>query len=70
MTWGSIVVLVIIAALVAAVIAKMIKDKKDGKPSCGGDCSSCGGACGACRNIDQETKKRRKETLITFLFQA
>lgn len=31
MNWGSIAVLVIIAALVAAVIAKMIKDKKDGK---------------------------------------
>lgn len=28
MNWGSIAVLVIIAALVAAVIAKMIKDKK------------------------------------------
>jgi len=61
MNWGSIAVLVIIAALVAAVIAKMIKDKKDGKPSCGGDCSSCGGACGACRNIDQETKNAEKK---------
>lgn len=61
MTWGSIAVLVIIAVLVAAVIAKMIKDKKDGKPSCGGDCSSCGGACGAYRNIDQETKNAEQK---------
>ena len=61
MNWGSIAVLVIIATLVAAVIAKMIKDKKSGKSSCGGDCSSCGGACGACRNKDQETKNAEKK---------
>lgn len=61
MNWGSIAVLVIIAALVAVVIAKMIKDKKEGKSSCGCDCSSCGGACSACRNIDQETKNAEKK---------
>ncbi len=31
--------------LVYAVIHKMIKDKKAGKSSCGGDCQHCGG-CG------------------------
>ncbi len=48
MTWGTVLVLVIIAALVVAVVIKMIRDKKNGKSSCGGDCSSCGGACGCC----------------------
>ena len=61
MTWGSILVLAVIAVIVAAVIVKMIKDKKSGKSSCGGDCSSRGGACGACRNIDQETKNAEKK---------
>ena len=61
MTWGSILVLAVIAVIVAAGIVKMIKDKKSGKSSCGGDCSSCGGACGACRNIDQETKNAEKK---------
>ena len=54
MTWGSILVLAVIAVIVAAVIVKMIKDKKSGKSSCGGDCSSC-------RNIDQETKNAEKK---------
>ena len=48
MTWGTVLVLVIIAALAAAAVIKMIRDKKNGKSSCGGDCSSCGGACGCC----------------------
>lgn len=61
MTWGSIVVLVIILAVVAAVVAKMIRDKKNGKPSCGGDCSSCGGACG-CSGASVQNKKSTHKT--------
>ncbi|MBQ2579036.1 MAG: FeoB-associated Cys-rich membrane protein [Lachnospiraceae bacterium] len=26
-------------------IYKMVKDKKSGKNSCGGDCGHCGGGC-------------------------
>lgn len=29
--------------IVGAVVYKMIKDKKAGKSSCGGDCQHCGG---------------------------
>lgn len=40
---GTVVVLVILGAIVALVIRSMIKDKKSGKGSCGGDCSRCKG---------------------------
>lgn len=60
MTWGSILVLAIIIIAVAAVVAKMIRDKKNGKSSCGCDCSSCGGACGCCGAGAQDKKSTGK----------
>ncbi|MCM1113898.1 MAG: FeoB-associated Cys-rich membrane protein [Clostridium sp.] len=42
---GTIIVLLIVAAVVIAVSVKMIKDKKAGKSACGGDCSKCHGGC-------------------------
>lgn len=46
MTWlmaniGTIVVAVILAIIVTAVIAKMVKNKKQGKSSCGCGCENC-----------------------------
>lgn len=46
MTWlmaniGTIVVAVILAIVVTAVIAKMVKNKKQGKSSCGCGCENC-----------------------------
>ena len=38
---GNIVVLAIIAVIIALIIAKMIRDKKKGKSSCGCGCSRC-----------------------------
>ena len=37
---GTILVAVILAAIVAAIIYKLVKDKKQGKSSCGGPNSS------------------------------
>ena len=37
----------VIVLIVSLVIRGMIRDKKAGKSSCGGSCSSCGG-CSAC----------------------
>ena len=34
-----------VAGITVLVIRKMIKDKKNGKSQCGGDCSHCGGHC-------------------------
>ncbi len=53
---GTIVVLLLLAAIVAFVIYRMVKDKKQGKSSCGNNCAHC--ACaGACHN--NAVKKKR-----------
>ncbi len=47
---ANLINIVLVAVLVLAVgflIRSMIRDKKAGKPSCGGNCASCG-ACGGC----------------------
>ncbi|MBQ7957547.1 MAG: FeoB-associated Cys-rich membrane protein [Clostridia bacterium] len=41
MTWQTIVVAAIVAAVFAAIIVKGLINKKNGKSSC--SCSSCGG---------------------------
>ena len=38
---GTIIVAVIVAAAVAAVVIKMVRDKRQGKSSCGCNCSAC-----------------------------
>lgn len=46
---GTIIVSIILIVIVAAVIFKMIRDKKNGISSCGGNCAHCG-MCGSCRS--------------------
>ena len=43
----NIALIVVIALVVGLLIRSMIRDKKAGKSSCGGNCASCG-ACGGC----------------------
>ncbi len=38
---GTIIVSLILILIVAAIVAKMLKDKKAGKSSCGCGCSGC-----------------------------
>ncbi|MBR0511004.1 MAG: FeoB-associated Cys-rich membrane protein [Ruminococcus sp.] len=38
---GTIIVSLILIAVVSAVIVKMVKDKKQGKSSCGCGCENC-----------------------------
>lgn len=57
MTWlvsnlGTIIVVLIVAAVVAAVFLSMIKDKKSGKGSCGCGCENCA-LHGQCRKAKQ-----------------
>ena len=40
---GTLIVLVVLGAAVALIIRGIIRDKKSGKSSCGGDCSNCKG---------------------------
>lgn len=45
--WATVLICMALVAVIAAVIVKLIKDKKKGKSSCGGNCGCCpmGGAC-------------------------
>ncbi len=36
---------VILLAIVGAIVYGMVKDKKNGKSTCGGDCGHCKGGC-------------------------
>lgn len=42
---GTLVVGVLLAGVLALIIRKMIRDKKNGKTCCGGDCGNCRGGC-------------------------
>ena len=48
----NIVLIAVVALVVVLLIRGMIRDKKAGKSSCGGNCASCG-ACGSCGSCDQ-----------------
>ena len=53
LTWlsvnlGTIVVSIILIAVVAAIVRKLVKDKRAGISSCGGNCAHCN-MCAACR---------------------
>ncbi len=60
----NIVLIAVIALVVGLLIRGMIRDKKAGKRSCGGNCGSCGAcsgcsACGSCCSMkDTATKDR------------
>ena len=52
LTWLSanlinITLIAVLVLIVALVIRNMVRDRKAGKRSCGGNCASCG-ACGGC----------------------
>ena len=43
----NIALIVLIAVITGLLIRSLIRDRKAGKSSCGGNCASCG-ACGGC----------------------
>ena len=47
MNLGTFLILLVVVAVVGLIIWGMVKDKRAGKPTCGGDCSHCGSVCHA-----------------------
>ena len=43
---GTLLVLIILLIIVGAIVSSIVKEKKQGKPSCGCDCAHCPSACG------------------------
>lgn len=40
---GTVIVTAVLVVIVAAIVFSMVKGKKNGKHTCGGDCVHCGG---------------------------
>lgn len=52
LTWlleniGTILVLAVVLAVVGLVVAGMVRERRQGKSTCGGNCAHCG-ACSCC----------------------
>ena len=45
--FATILICLVLAAMGAAIVVKLVKDKKKGKSTCGGNCGCCpmGGSC-------------------------
>ncbi len=53
MTWGTIFVLALVAGLVYLSIRSIVKDRRAGKRTCGGNCGACSG-CGCGSHMSDE----------------
>lgn len=49
MNLGTIAVVLVLAVVVTLIVKKMVADKRAGRSSCGGNCSSCHG-CRHCQS--------------------
>ena len=54
---GTILVILILASAVTAIIIKMVRDKQQGKSSCGHNCAHCAMA-GTCHQNAKQPKKK------------
>lgn len=53
---GTILVGAVVLAVVVSVLWKMVRDKKQGKSSCGCGCGGCSGCGGACHGTELKKK--------------
>ena len=58
----NIALIAVIALVVSLLIRSMIRDRRAGKSSCGGNCASCG-ACGGCASCGQRPANDMAHTL-------
>lgn len=58
---GTLITLLILVAVVIFIIKVMIRDKKQGKSSCGGNCAHCK-MCTACKNVKNGDIQCKKTT--------
>ena len=57
---ATIIILGIVILAAVAALFVVIRNKKRGKPLCGGDCKSCGG-CRAYAEYDKKVKEKLKK---------
>lgn len=44
--WGSFAVGAVVLAVIVLIVMKLVRDKKAGRYTCGGNCGSCGACSG------------------------
>lgn len=54
MTWGTMFVLAVLLVIIYLAVYSMVKDRRAGKRSCGGNCSACMGGCGHHNHMSDE----------------
>ncbi|MBR4550681.1 MAG: FeoB-associated Cys-rich membrane protein [Oscillospiraceae bacterium] len=64
----NIVLVAVIVLITGLLIRSMVRDKKAGKSSCGGNCASCGAcsgcsACGTCGAAKPAAMNKRADTV-------
>ena len=62
--WGSLVGGAVVLAVVVLIVIKLVRDKKAGRYTCGGNCGSCGackGGCNGCSACSAEHKAPGKK---------
>lgn len=57
---GTVAVLAVLTVIVAAVLISVIKDKKAGRTSCGGNCAHCAMHCNCSSNYSKHRKASEK----------
>ncbi len=59
MTWGTAIILVVLAAIVFLIVRTMLRNKAQGKTTCGCGCANCA-AAGTCHFASNKNNKRAK----------
>ena len=51
--WGSFAVGAVVLAVIVLRVMKLVRDKKAGRYTCGGNCGSCGACSGHCAGCQE-----------------
>ena len=62
--WGSFAVGAVVLAVIVLIVMKLVRDKKAGRYTCGGNCGSCGawsGHCAGCQECSHAASAKPAE---------
>ena len=51
--WSSFAVGAVVLAVIVLIVMKLVRDKKAGRYTCGGNCGSCGACSGHCAGCQE-----------------
>lgn len=62
--WGSFAVGAVVLAVIVLIVMKLVRDKKAGRYTCGGNCGSCGACsdhCAGCQECSHAASAKPAE---------